>query len=308
MSTSVVVAVLAVAISALLLAWSLGSAPSTTRVQALHNLQRGTGVDRGAAGARHATERGTRLQPLLRTARALTPRAGTARLQRLLTSAGRPAAWPVERVLVTKMVLASSACLLGLWLVATELSARTLVLATVMVALGWFVPEILLYNVSTKRRQRIERALPDVLDQLTIAVEAGLGFEAGLAHVGRNSGGPLGDELIRTLQDIQVGATRRAAYTSLAERAQVEDLSRFVRAIMQAEQYGVSIATVLEAQAQEMRLKRRQRAEEKALQIPVKVVFPLVLFILPTIFIVVLGPAVVTALQSFPMDAFRKNF
>lgn len=134
---------------------------------------------------------------------------------------------------------------------------------------------------------------------MTIAVEAGLGFEAALAHVGRNAAGPLGEELVRTLQDIQVGKTRRAAYEDLADRVQVDDLKRFVRAIIQAEQHGVSVATVLNVQAREMRIKRRQRAEEQASKVPVKVVMPLILFILPTLFIIILGLAALWIIDSF---------
>ena len=125
---------------------------------------------------------------------------------------------------------------------------------------------------------------------MTIAVEAGLGFESAMARAGRNGKGPLAEELVRTLQDIAVGQPRREAYLALADRTGVADLRRFIRAVVQADAYGVSIADVLRTQAQEMRLKRRQRAEEKAMQIPVKVIFPLILCILPTLFIVLLGP------------------
>ncbi|MDP9429224.1 MAG: type II secretion system F family protein, partial [Actinomycetota bacterium] len=132
-----------------------------------------------------------------------------------------------------------------------------------------------------------------------IAVEAGLGFESAMARAGKNGKGPLAEELVRTLQDIGVGQPRREAYLALAERTGVPDLRRFVNAVIQADQYGVSIADVLRTQASEMRLKRRQRAEEKAMQIPVKVIFPLILFILPTLFIVVMGPAVMDIIAAF---------
>jgi tight adherence protein C len=114
-----------------------------------------------------------------------------------------------------------------------------------------------------------------------------------------NGKGPLAEELVRTLQDIAVGQPRREAYLALADRTGVQDLRRFIRAVVQADQYGVSIADVLRTQAQEMRLKRRQRAEEKAMQIPVKVIFPLILCILPTLFIVLLGPAVMDIIATF---------
>nr|WP_269449842.1 type II secretion system F family protein [Auraticoccus cholistanensis] len=126
---------------------------------------------------------------------------------------------------------------------------------------------------------------------MTIAVEAGLGFESAMARAGRNGRGPLAEELVRTLQDVQMGLSRREAYAALAARTDTPDLRRFIRAVVQADAYGISIADVLRTQAAEMRLKRRQRAEEKAMQIPVKVIFPLMLCILPVLFIVLLGPA-----------------
>jgi tight adherence protein C len=120
-----------------------------------------------------------------------------------------------------------------------------------------------------------------------------------MARAGRNGRGPLAEELVRTLQDIAVGQPRREAYLALADRAAVPDLRRFIRAVVQADVYGVSVADVLRTQASEMRLKRRQRAEEKAMQIPVKVIFPLILCILPTLFIVLLGPAVLDIAAAF---------
>jgi tight adherence protein C len=134
---------------------------------------------------------------------------------------------------------------------------------------------------------------------MTIAVEAGLGFDSAMARAGKNGNGPLAEELVRTLQDIQVGQSRRAAYESLAERTAVPDLRKFVRAIVQADKYGIAIADVLRTQAFEMRMKRRQRAEEKAMQIPVKVIFPLMLCILPVLFIVLLGPAAIGIVATF---------
>jgi tight adherence protein C len=134
---------------------------------------------------------------------------------------------------------------------------------------------------------------------MMIAVEAGLGFEAAMSRAGANGKGPLAEELVRTLQDMRVGLSRRDAYLALSERTNVPDLRAFVRAVVQADAYGISISAVLRTQAKEMRLKRRQRAEEKALQIPVKVLFPLMLCILPTLFIAVLGPTVINVMTSF---------
>jgi tight adherence protein C len=134
---------------------------------------------------------------------------------------------------------------------------------------------------------------------MTIAVEAGLGFESAMSRAAKNGKGALAEELTRTLQDIAVGQPRREAYLALADRTGVPDLRRFVRAVVQADAYGISIADVLRTQAGEMRLKRRQRAEQKAMQIPVKVIFPLILCILPTLFIVLLAPAVMRIVEAF---------
>jgi len=134
---------------------------------------------------------------------------------------------------------------------------------------------------------------------MSIAVDAGLGFDSAMLRVARNGKGVLAGELIRTLQDLQVGQTRRVAYLGLAERCGVPELRRFIRAVVQAEEYGIALAVVLSTQAKEMRLERRQRAERKAMELPVKITFPLILFILPVLLIVILGPAVLSIMQVF---------
>lgn len=166
------------------------------------------------------------------------------------------------------------------------------ILAVALTAGGWFAPELVLHRRGVQRRAAIDAALADTLDQLTIAVEAGLGFEAALERITRNGTGPLAQELVRTLQDVHLGQSRREAYRALGERAGVPDLSRFVRAIVQAEAYGVPISKVLRTQSHEVRLKRRQRLEEQAMKIPVKVTFPLMVCLMPVLFIVVLTPAI----------------
>ena len=146
--------------------------------------------------------------------------------------------------------------------------------------------------------ETVDLELADTLDQMSIAVQAGLGFDAAMLRVARNGTGILSRELVRTMQDIQVGQSRRNAYEDLAERTGSIPLRRFVRTVIQAETYGIPLADVLNAQADEMRVMRRQRAERKAMEIPVKVVFPLILCILPVLFIVILGPAVITIMEN----------
>jgi tight adherence protein C len=274
-----------------LLGWALFARPGAAAVQARSNLVRG--LDPVADG-------GPARPGLLETlGRALTPPGTLARINRLLSTAGRPAAWPVGRVVAAKLVMAVIAAALGLLLVAARPSLALGLGMLVVVAVAYVVPELLLYSRGQERQQTIALELADTLDQMTIAVEAGLGFESAMARAGHNGRGALAEELVRTLQDIAVGHPRREAYLALAERTGVRDLQRFVRAVVQADAYGVSIADVLRTQAAEMRLKRRQRAEEKAMQIPVKVIFPLVLCILPTLFIVLLGPAAMSIVHAF---------
>jgi tight adherence protein C len=154
------------------------------------------------------------------------------------------------------------------------------------------VPDAVLWGRGEERQKTIGRELPDALDQMTIAVTAGLGFEAALSRVAANGKGPLADEFSRTLSDVAAGRPRREAYDALVRRTKVVELRRFVSAMNQADAYGIAIADVLRVQADEMRVKRRQRAKEQAMKVPVKVTFPLMACFLPALLLVVVGPAV----------------
>jgi tight adherence protein C len=145
-----------------------------------------------------------------------------------------------------------------------------------------------------ERQNKLERALPGALDLLTVCMEAGLAFDAGLAKVVEKTRGPLADEFARVLQEMQIGKSRRDALRDMSRRAEVRDLVGFVAAIVQADQMGMSLAPVMRSQADEVRTRRRQRAEEQAMKAAVKMIFPLILCILPSTMIVVLGPAIVT--------------
>jgi tight adherence protein C len=229
----------------------------------------------------------------------LVNKGARSRLDRMLAQAGRPVDWPLERVVTVKLALTVAAPLLaGLFL----LKATTPIVGiagVVFAALLYFLPELRLYSIGIERREKITLELADTLDQMSIAVEAGLGFDAAMVRVAKNGTGVLAGELIRTLQDIQVGQTRRQAYEDLVERTQVPDLKQFIRSIIQAEAYGLALSSVLNTQAAEMRMKRRMRAEQKAMQIPVKVIFPLMLCILPVLFMVVMGPGVIGIIAAF---------
>ncbi|MBB5641498.1 type II secretion system F family protein [Cryobacterium roopkundense] len=238
-------------------------------------------------------------QTLALAVRRLAPPAYLDILERQLALAGRPVGWTIERMLLVKPILTVLGLVLaGLWIAADPVPVR-LLLGTALLALCFFVPDLLLYSRAQERQEKIQLELPDTLDQMTISVEAGLGFEAAMAKVGTSGRGPLAGELIRTLQDMSMGLSRRDAYHELAGRTSSPDLRRFARSVVQADAYGIAIADVLRVQAQEMRVKRRQAAEEKAMKVPVKVLFPLIFCILPVLFIVLMTPAALNIADAF---------
>lgn len=236
---------------------------------------------------------------MLDLARRLTPDGYAAKIDRWLALAGRPTSMPLERVIMAKPALALVGAVLGMLFFSKNPTPQLLVVGLALTAFMYFLPDLLIYNSGVKRQQAIQLELPNTLDQMLISVEAGLGFEAAMARAGRGGKGPIAMELLRTLQDIQVGRPRIEAYQALAQRSSVADLRSFVRAVVQADRYGIGIARVLRAQAKQARTKRRQRAEEKAMQLPVKVLFPLLLFIFPVLFIVILGPAAINIIEAF---------
>jgi tight adherence protein C len=293
MPTQALIAIGMLSIALPVLAWALFSRPSRAHQHAVTNLQR---------GLRSGTEPESRVavsQQKRSLALRLISAGGVQRIDRLAARAGRPPAWPLRRLLAVKLVLAVATAVLGLLYVTTTDSLLSLLVVAGIVIVAYFLPELLLSSAATKRNEVIGLELPDTLDQMTIAVEAGLGFESAMSQAGRNGTGPLAEELVRTLQDIEMGRTRREAYASLGERTNVEDLQRFSRAVTQADNHGIAIVDVLRTQAAEMRVKRRMRAEEKAMKIPVKVIFPLLLCILPVLFIVLMGPAAMDIVKVF---------
>lgn len=298
----VLAAALAVAASIPLLWWSVSSARPANRA-AVENLvggHRGVADFREVVLTRSAHDR--TVAPMLHTLgqrlRGLTPVGMIEKLDRRLALAGRPAAWPLDRVLAFKLVFGVLGTCAGIYYFLSDPSLKRLLFGAGMAALGFWGADLQLYSKGKERQKAIEQALPDVLDQMTICVEAGLGFEAAMVRAGRSGKGPLADELVRTLQEMQVGVGRGTALRNLATRSNAPDLRHFTTAIVQAESYGIPVADVLRTQAAELRLKRRQRAEERAMKIPVKIVIPLVLCILPSLFIIILGPAAITIYQN----------
>jgi tight adherence protein C len=226
----------------------------------------------------------------------LSPSGISTTLQRRLDLAGNPAGWTPDRILAAKglglFILGSLGGLYGLRTI-----GLLVVGAAVAATAGFFLPDILLYNAGVKRQDKIQKALPDALDMLTVCVEAGLGFDAALAQVARNTTGPLASEFSRVLQEIQIGKSRTQALRAMTERTTVPGLRSFVSALVQAGELGITIADVLREQAKEMRLRRRQLAEEKAKKVPVKILFPLVFCLFPSMFIVIIGPGALSIAQ-----------
>jgi tight adherence protein C len=244
------------------------------------------------------------LEPLQRKATGVGRRisgADTAeRIRRKLDLAGNPHGWTVDRVLSGKVLGAILGLVFGLAF-QLMLGSPTMKLVVVVGATvaGFFAPNLYLYQMAHERAERLQRDLPDAIDLLTISVESGLGFDAAVQQVARNTEGPLAEEFSRVLREMQIGQGRADALRAMGERTSVGDVRSFVGAMVQADSFGIPIAQVLRVQSAEMRVKRRQRAEEKAQQVPVKITIPLIFCILPTLFIAVMGPAVLSILDSF---------
>jgi len=223
----------------------------------------------------------------------LSPSTAGSSLQRRLDRAGNPARWSADRFLATKglglLVGAALGALLGL-----HRPALAIVFALVGAVCLFFLPDVLLYNMGLKRQERILTALPDALDMLTVCVEAGLGFDSALAQVARNTRGPLAEEFARALQEMQIGLSRVQALRAVADRSTVPELRAFVSSLVQASELGVPVARVLREQTGEMRVRRRQRAEEKAQKVPVKIMFPVVTCLFPALLVVIIGPGVIS--------------
>jgi tight adherence protein C len=232
-----------------------------------------------------------------RQARRLTPGGWIESLERRVQLAASTT-WTVERALAAKLLLGVGLFLMG-WIWVQPVTPTSLGLSVVLGTLGYFTPDVLLYGRAAERMDAIRLALPDTLDQLTISVEAGLGFDAALQRVANSGSGPLAEELHRTVNEITVGIPRAQAFRHLLDRTDVPELRAFVVALQQAEQYGLPTARVLRVQSAELRVKRRQRAEERAMKMPVKIVFPLVVCIFPALFIVLLGPALIRIIRTF---------
>jgi tight adherence protein C len=217
-----------------------------------------------------------------------------------LNLAGNPAGWTVDRIISGKVLCAGLGLLLGFafsLMVGHSFGIR-LIFAIGGLVVGFFGPNLYLYQLGYDRADKLQRALPDAIDLMTISVESGLGFDAAVQQVAMNTTGPLAEEFSRVLREMQLGMGRGDALRSFADRTTVVDVKSFVMAMVQADSFGIPIAQVLRVQSSEMRVKRRQRAETRAQQVPVKMTVPLIFCILPCLFAVVLGPAAIQIMHA----------
>jgi len=238
---------------------------------------------------------------VIAVAPALCPSDLLKRTDERLTLAGRPADLDASGFIMLRIALAAGGFALGVLVMIVGVlgSTAAVVFTAVVTVVGYAAPGIWLRNRVEHRQIELRRSLPDMLDMLTISVEAGLGFDAALSKYVKNSRGALSSEFGRALQEVQAGVSRRDALRRIMDRTQVSELSSFLSAMIQAEMLGTSVAKVLRSQSTEIRLRRRQHAEEEAQKLPVKQIFPVILCILPATMLVVLGPAVVMLAQLF---------
>ena len=233
--------------------------------------------------------------------RRFTPDGYSERVGEKFTAAGYRTTDVVDRFIALRVVLI--ALIPGAWYLTygvLKMEGMTALAVAVLLSVALFLgPDSVLDRRVGERRDAIRKALPDVLDLLVISVEAGLGFEQALDRTVAAVPGPLTDEFARMLGEVRAGSSRANAMRAMEKRADVPELRSFVLAILQADTFGVSIGRVLRAQADEMRIKRRQLAQERAQKAPVKMLIPMVFCVFPALFVVVIGPAIISIMDSF---------
>lgn len=228
------------------------------------------------------------------------PRRGVDRLELRLVRAGSPHGMTARAWVAQELVTVSACVMVGLlYLMVVGVKPWYLVLPLATGLFGWFAPEVWLSKRITQRQARLRRQFPGMLDLLTVSVEAGLGFDLAMGKVAEESSSPMAQEVERMLREMQLGSPRFEALQRFAHRTAIDVIELFVSAVIQAERLGVGLTTVLRVQAEEARNKQRMEAQEKATKAPTKILFPLVLFIFPALFVVVLGPAALHIMQTF---------
>src|SRR4051794_27644485 len=293
------IALLVVAVMVIVLAAARGATQSTGVARSLELLNQ-RAITKEVAKTELAVQ-DRLLEPLLVRLRGLAVRvspAGTGgRIARSLDRAGNPVSWSSERIMGAKGLCLVIGVVLPLLFLGFNI--RGLVVAALAGSAGFFLPDLLLYNAGMKRQQELQKGLADALDMLTVCVEAGQGFDAAILQVARTVTGPIGGEFARVLSEIQIGKSRADAFASLGERTTAPELKNFVSTLVQADRLGLPVGSVLREQTKEMRLVRRQRAEEKAQKVTVKILFPLLLCIFPALFIVIIGPGAIQIVAAF---------
>lgn len=237
---------------------------------------------------------------LARVLKHVTPLDTARKIERKLVLAGASENWDVTRTFAVKVLCAVAFTLATAVLVGAVDVGQGVKLVGLAIGAwaGYIAPDYVLSSRARRRRNEIRKALPDTVDLLTIMIEAGLGFDAAIAQVTVRVPGELSLELGRMLREVQLGVPRMTAMKNMARRVEVEEFDSFVTSMIQAETFGVSVSKVLRGQSDDQRSKRRQRAERQAQQLPVKLVFPLIFCIMPAVFVVTLGPAVIRIMQT----------
>ncbi len=245
------------------------------------------------------------LQKLAHVFAQMTPQQSREKVRRNLELAGRPVKSP-EAFMGMKLAAAIGLALFAFLLmsIAKQPFTYRILFTAIGGVIGYILPGVWLGSKIKQRQDEIIKSLPDALDLLVICVEAGLGFEGAMAKVAEKWDNELAKAFARVLQEIRLGKLRIDALREMEKNMGVAEVTSFVAAIIQATQFGVSIAKVLRIQAEQMRIQRRQRAEKKAQEAPIKMLFPMVFLIFPSLFIVLLGPAVLQILDSGVLNIF----
>lgn len=283
MELTVIFGAVALVAAAGVMWWALTAKPSPARANLFAGLP-----EQEAAPSRLVDG----MRRLGQTTKQLLPNALVDGLGVTLVQAGHPHGLDLPRLLGIKFTLAATAGIL------LSLSGQ-LVLAVIVGGLLYFLPDYWLLSERDKRQASFRADAADVIDQLTICVEAGLGLDAAINRVASTTDGPLTDELRRTMADIRAGMPRDQALRALSDRAQVPEIRELVTALLQGQKHGVPMAETLRVQSSQMRLKRTQRTEEKAAKLAVKLVFPIVVCFLPVFMIVILVPALINLFRAF---------
>ncbi len=301
MNISLLIGSAAVLGSLLALWWAVtGARPARAGVD-LGGVRRPADLDLRAATLQRDVGERTLVPLVARLAgltRRYTPRARIAGLEQRLLLAGASGGWTLERVLAVKALFALAGAALALLRLMAAPSFVGVLLSLGLGVFGFFLPDVLLRIKTDNRQKVIRRELADTVDQLTIAVQAGLGLDAAIARLGVTGEGPLAAEFARVSQDVRAGMRRGNALLTMSDRVQLPELRQLVVALAQAEKLGVPIAQTMKVQAAELRLKRRQHAEEQAMKLPVKILLPMMFCILPCLFVVILGPAAMSIFET----------